>query len=64
MTGLHRRTGVAIPAVRVALELGVLTAGWALGGTLGLGTLAFALAIGPAVGVALSLMARGPLTHL
>jgi len=49
MTGLHRRTGRRIGAVRVAIELTALALGFALGGTVGVGTLAFALAIGPAV---------------
>jgi len=58
MTGLHRRTGVRIPVVRGSIELTALIAGWLLGGTLGLGTLAFALAVGPAVGLGLSITAR------
>jgi uncharacterized membrane protein YczE len=64
MTGLHRRTGLPIGAIRTGIELCALLAGWALGGTLGLGTLAFALAIGPAVAVALRLLARGSLADL
>jgi uncharacterized protein len=44
-----RRTGVRIGVVRAALELGVAVLGFALGGTVGVGTLAFALGIGPAV---------------
>ena len=49
MTGLHRRTGRPIAAIRAGIELTVLGAGWALGGTVGVGTVAFALLIGPAV---------------
>jgi uncharacterized membrane protein YczE len=64
MTGLHRRTGVQIGAIRTGIEVTALLAGWALGGTLGLGTLAFAVAIGPAVAAMLRLLARGPLTEL
>jgi uncharacterized membrane protein YczE len=64
MTGLHRRTGVRIGRIRMAIELSVLLAGWALGGTLGLGTLAFALAVGPAVAAILALLARGSLADL
>jgi len=53
MTGIHRRFGVRIWIVRTTIEVIVLAIGWALGGTVGLGTLAFALLIGPMVGVAL-----------
>ena len=47
MVGLHERFGLPIWAARTGLELVVLTAGWLLGGDLGLGTVAFALLIGP-----------------
>jgi uncharacterized membrane protein YczE len=47
MTGLARRTGGSIRLVRTGLEVTVLAAGWLLGGTVGIGTVAFALAIGP-----------------
>ncbi|MGH8862004.1 MAG: YczE/YyaS/YitT family protein [Jatrophihabitantaceae bacterium] len=47
MTGLARRTGRSIRLVRTGLEVTVLIAGWALGGTVGVGTVAYALAIGP-----------------
>ncbi|GAB1508237.1 membrane protein [Actinophytocola sp. KF-1] len=49
MTGLHARTGWSIRLVRTAIELTVLTAGWLLGGTVGVGTVLYALAIGPLV---------------
>jgi uncharacterized membrane protein YczE len=49
MTGLSARTGRSIRLVRTALEVTVVLAGWALGGTLGVGTLAYALTIGPLV---------------
>lgn len=52
MTGFHRRTGVSLRAVRVSIELSVLVAGVILGGTAGVGTVAFALAIGPGVQLA------------
>lgn len=45
-TALHHRTGVRIAYVRSAIELSVLTAGWLLGGTVGIGTVIFALTIG------------------
>ncbi len=49
MTGLHRRTGLPIGLVRTGLEVGVVALGWLLGGVLGLGTLLYAVAIGPLV---------------
>ena len=47
MTGLHRRTGLSIRLVRTALEVTVVVVGLVLGGAIGLGTVVFALAIGP-----------------
>ena len=47
MTGLHRRTGHSLRLVRTALEVGVVLIGLLLGGVLGLGTVLYALAIGP-----------------
>jgi uncharacterized membrane protein YczE len=47
MTGLAGRTGWSIRLVRTGIELTVLAVGWLLGGTVGLGTVAYALAIGP-----------------
>ncbi len=49
MTGLHRRTGISLRVVRTTLELSVLVIGWLLGGVVGLGTVLYALAIGPPV---------------
>ncbi|MGN8245337.1 YczE/YyaS/YitT family protein [Cellulomonas soli] len=49
MTGLVARTGRSVRLVRTSIEVVVVAVGWALGGTVGLGTLAFALAIGPLV---------------
>jgi uncharacterized membrane protein YczE len=49
MTGLHRRTGVSIQLVRTSLEVVVVVAGGVLGGAVGLGTVAYAVAIGPLV---------------
>jgi uncharacterized membrane protein YczE len=56
MTGLYRRTGWPIWVVRTGIEVTVLTIGFVLGGQLGLGTLAFALLIGPMVNVTLPLL--------
>ncbi|GAA3551422.1 membrane protein YczE [Nocardioides daeguensis] len=47
MTGLTRRTGLSIRLVRTGLEVVVVAIGLVLGGTLGLGTVLFALTIGP-----------------
>jgi uncharacterized membrane protein YczE len=51
MTGLARRTGRSIRLTRTTLEVSVLIAGWLLGGTVGIGTALFAVAIGPLVQV-------------
>jgi len=56
MTGLHRRTGRPVGLIRTAIELIALTAGALLGGTFGVGTVAFALLIGPSVALALRLV--------
>lgn len=53
MTALHRLTGWSIRSVRIGIELSVLTAGFLLGGTVGIGTVIYAVAIGPMVQVAL-----------
>jgi uncharacterized membrane protein YczE len=55
MTGLARRTGRSLRLVRTGIELTVLIAGWALGGTVGIGTVLFAVTIGPLVQVFLPL---------
>jgi uncharacterized membrane protein YczE len=47
MTGLHARTGWSVRVVRTGIELTVLAAGWLLGGTVGVGTVLYAIAIGP-----------------
>jgi uncharacterized membrane protein YczE len=59
MTGLHRRTGSSVRVVRAGIELSVLAAGFLLGGTVGIGTVAFALAIGPGVQASLALIGDG-----
>ncbi len=56
MTGLHRRTGVSLRLVRTALEVGVVLIGLVLGGVLGLGTVLFALGIGPVTQALLPLL--------
>ncbi|WP_338694290.1 hypothetical protein V2W30_06195 [Streptomyces sp. Q6] len=47
MTGLHRRTGRSIRLVRTVIEVTVCVVGFALGGTIGVGTVVYAVAIGP-----------------
>ncbi|MEU0148291.1 hypothetical protein ABZ119_20365 [Streptomyces sp. NPDC006288] len=47
MTGLHRLTGRSIRLVRTAIEVVVVVTGFLLGGSLGVGTVLYALAIGP-----------------
>jgi uncharacterized membrane protein YczE len=49
MTGLHRRTGVSIRLVRTGLEVFVVAIGWLLGGVVGVGTVLYAVGIGPLV---------------
>jgi uncharacterized membrane protein YczE len=49
MTGLVRRTGKSVRVVRTSIEATVVLVGWLLGGTVGLGTVVYALAIGPLV---------------
>jgi uncharacterized membrane protein YczE len=47
MTGLHRRTGRSIRLMRTAVEAAVVVTGFALGGTIGVGTVLYAVTIGP-----------------
>lgn len=53
MTGIVARTGWKVRSVRTSIELGVLAIGWLLGGTVGIGTILYALAIGPIIHVTL-----------
>ena len=68
MTGLHRRTGLSIRLVRTSLEVTVVVIGLLLGGTAGLGTVLYALAIGPVTqallpSLVVALPAEPSLTH-
>jgi uncharacterized protein len=63
MLVLSRRTGVRIGIVRALLESSVTLLGFALGGTVGVGTLAFAFGIGPAVELSFWLLLRSPLAR-
>lgn len=49
MLAIHERTGWSVQRARTVLEASVLAAGWAMGGGVGIGTVVYALAIGPAV---------------
>jgi uncharacterized membrane protein YczE len=60
MTGLVRRTGGSIRVVRMTIEVAVLAAGAALGGTVGVGTVVYALSIGPLVHVLLPRLTVAP----
>jgi uncharacterized membrane protein YczE len=57
MTGLHRLTGRSIRLVRTAIEVAVVATGFVLGGSVGIGTVAYALAIGPLAQLFLRLFA-------
>lgn len=58
MTGLQAATGQAIANIRFALEVTVVAIGWYLGGVVGVGTLIFALGIGPCVALGILLVRR------
>lgn len=58
MTGLHEKTGVRVGRVRLTLEVLVLISGALLGGTWGLGTALFAIAIGQSIAIWLGVVAR------
>ena len=60
MTGLVRRTGRSVRLVRTSLEVLVVATGWLLGGTLGVATVAYAVAIGPLVQLTLPWLTVGP----
>jgi uncharacterized membrane protein YczE len=62
MLAIHRTTGVSIRMARGAIELIVVLIGWLLGGPAGLGTVAFALLIGPSVQWAFKLFKVQPHT--
>tara|TARA_Y100000992_G_scaffold77493_1_gene49067 strand:+ start:708 stop:1355 length:648 start_codon:yes stop_codon:yes gene_type:complete len=56
MVGLQVKTNLPIALVRALLEISVVTIGWYLGGTVGIGTLLFAFGIGPCVALGLYLV--------
>ena len=55
MTGLQRASGIPIGRVRGSIEIGVLALGWLMGGTFGVGTIIFAISIGPIVASCLNI---------
>jgi uncharacterized protein len=58
MIGLQKKTNLPIATVRGTLEITVMTVGWYLGGTVGIGTLLFAFGIGPAVALSLYMVGK------
>ena len=58
MTGLQRKTNLPIALVRALLEISVVSIGWYLGGTVGIGTLLFAFGVGPSVALGLYIVGR------
>ena len=58
MVGLQKKTNLPIAFVRAFLEISVVSIGWYLGGTAGIGTLLFAFGIGPAVALGLFLTGK------
>ncbi|MFJ3719296.1 YitT family protein [Streptomyces sp. NPDC090057] len=60
MTGLHRRTGRSIRLMRTVVEVAVVITGFALGGTVGIGTVLYAVSIGPLAQLFLKVFAAPP----
>ncbi|WP_322645592.1 hypothetical protein [Oerskovia flava] len=63
MTGLVARTGWSVRVVKTSIEIGVVAAGWVLGGTLGWATVLYALGVGAVVQVAAPRLVTLPATH-
>jgi len=60
MTGINTRTGWSVRSVRTAIEVSVLLFGWVLGGTFGVGTVLYALSIGPLIQICLPWFRQKP----
>ena len=58
MIGLQKKTNLPIATVRAILEISVMSIGWYLGGTVGVGTLLFAFGIGPSVALSLYIVGK------
>jgi uncharacterized membrane protein YczE len=63
MTGLVTRTGLSVRLVRTSIEATVLTIGWLLGGTVGVGTVLYAFGIGPLVQFFIRITPKRLLAH-
>lgn len=64
MTGIHARTGWPVRRIRTAIEVSVLLIGWLLGGTVGVGTVLYALAIGPLIQICLPWFRHQPQSRI
>ncbi|MGY5958150.1 YitT family protein [Kosakonia sp. BK9b] len=60
MTGIHARTGWSVRSIRTTIEISVLSVGWLLGGTVGVGTVLYALTIGPLIQICLPWFQQKP----
>ncbi len=60
MTGINARTGWSVRSVRTVIEVSVLLFGWVLGGTFGVGTVLYALSIGPLIQICLPWFRQKP----
>ena len=58
MTGLQRITNLSIALIRTIIEISAVIVGWYLGGVVGIGTVVFALGIGPFVSTGLFFVGR------
>ena len=58
MTGLQKKTNLPIALVRAFLEISVVSIGWDLGGTVGIGTLLCAFGVGPSVALGLYIVGK------
>ena len=56
MTGLQKASGYPIAWIRTLIEITVVLLGWALGGTVGVGTILFTIGVGPTVAFGLNLI--------
>lgn len=64
MTGIHARIGWPVRRIRTAIEVSVLFIGWLLGGTPGVGTVLYALAIGPLIQLCLPWFRHQPQSRI
>ena len=58
MTGLQNLTNLPIALIRTIIEISAVIAGWYFGGVVGIGTIVFALGIGPSVSAGLFVVSR------